>query len=115
MHQQRYGYCSQTELAEVVSIRTSVAGEMPRPTLAQLPKGSVQPAEAPSKRPVFFSKAQGWQETSVFQRDTLRTGNVIEGPALVEEYASTTVVFPGDRLTVDRFGNLIIEVNNDDN
>ncbi len=115
MHQQRYGYCSQTERAEVVSIRTSVAGEMPRPTLAQLPQGSAQPTEVCSVRPVYFSPAQGWQPTSVFQRDALRAGNVIEGPALIEEYASTTVVFPGDRLTVDRLGNLIIEVNNDDN
>jgi N-methylhydantoinase A len=49
----------------------------------------------------------------VYQRATLSSGNVILGPALVEEYASTTVIFPGDRLTVDRLGNLIIEVNNE--
>jgi N-methylhydantoinase A len=36
---------------------------------------------------------------------------VIEGPALVEEYASTTVVLPGDKLSVSPFGDLIIKVN----
>lgn len=113
MHQQRYGYCSQDERAEVVSIRTSVAGEMPRPILAELAQGTTVPESAPSLRPVYFTAVDGWQQARVYQRDGLRCGNVIEGPALVEEYASTTVIFPGDRLTVDRFGNLIIEVEND--
>ena len=38
-------------------------------------------------------------------------GNVIQGPALIEEYASTTVVLPGDELSVSPFGDLIIKVN----
>ena len=45
-----------------------------------------------------------------YLRDALKAGNRIEGPALVEEHASTTVVLPGDRLRVDEFGNLVIEV-----
>jgi N-methylhydantoinase A len=113
MHQLRYGYCSHNERAEVVSIRTSVAGEMPRPTLAALEQGVPKPSVPPSLRPVYFSPAQGWQPTQVYQRKDLLWGNEIQGPALVEEYASTTVIFPGDRLSVDRLGNLIIEVNHD--
>jgi len=35
---------------------------------------------------------------------------VVRGPALIEEYASTTVIQPGDRMEVDAFGNLIIEI-----
>jgi len=115
MHQQRYGYCSESELAEVVSIRTSVAGVMPRPTLAELPQSEKQPLNSPSLRPVYFSPKDGWQQTRVYQRSNLQWGNLIEGPALIEEYASTTVIFPGDHLTVDRLGNLIIEVNNEIN
>jgi N-methylhydantoinase A len=49
-------------------------------------------------------------DTTTYQRERLLAGNVIAGPALVEEYASTTVVLPGDRLEVDRFGHLVIEV-----
>jgi N-methylhydantoinase A len=48
--------------------------------------------------------------TPTYLRDALKAGNRIEGPALVEEHASTTVVLPGDRLRVDEFGNLVIEV-----
>jgi N-methylhydantoinase A len=40
----------------------------------------------------------------------LAAGNVIEGPALIEEHASTTVVHPNDRVEVDAFGNLHITI-----
>jgi N-methylhydantoinase A len=88
---------------------------MPRPTLAELPQVDQQSLAAPSLRPVYFSPREGWHQTRVYQRSTLCWGSVIEGPALIEEYASTTVIFPGDHLKVDRFGNLIIEVNNEGN
>ena len=42
--------------------------------------------------------------------DALASGNRIAGPALVEEYASTTVVQPGDALRVDAYGNLVIRI-----
>jgi N-methylhydantoinase A len=48
--------------------------------------------------------------TPTFAREALRAGNTIAGPALIEEHASTTVVLPGDRMRVDAFGNLVIEV-----
>jgi N-methylhydantoinase A len=48
--------------------------------------------------------------TPAYNRDALRAGNRVAGPALIEEHASTTVLLPGDRLRVDNFGNLEIEV-----
>jgi N-methylhydantoinase A len=111
-HTQRYGYCSQDELAEIVSIRTSVAGVMPKPGIAEIAAGGKAPPREASNgaRPVYFSHAGGWVDTTTYQRERLLAGNVIAGPALVEEYASTTVVLRGDRLEVDRFGHLVIEV-----
>ena len=43
-------------------------------------------------------------------RPALKAGNRIEGPALIEEHASTTVVHPGDAVAVDDFGDLIIDI-----
>ena len=112
VHLQRYGYSSDAEKAEIVSIRTSVVGHMPKPELAKLAAGSTQPQVKPARRPIYFTAETGWQEADVYQREHLQTGNRIDGPCLIEEYASTTVVMPGDRVEVDEFGNLIIEVNN---
>jgi N-methylhydantoinase A len=112
VHLQRYGYSSDAEKAEIVSIRTSVVGQMPKPVLAKVAAGSNQPMAKATTRPIYFTAETGWQEASVYQRDQLQTGNRIDGPCLIEEYASTTVVMPGDRVEVDEFGNLIIEVSN---
>ncbi len=114
VHTVRYGYCSEKELAEIVSIRTSVSGAMPKPALGKIRSGAPKPVAEASNglRKVYFSGAGGWVDTHTFQRERLLAGNAIAGPALIEEYASTTVVLPGDQLSVDEFGNLSIEVAN---
>ncbi|OGA56115.1 MAG: 5-oxoprolinase [Betaproteobacteria bacterium RIFCSPLOWO2_12_FULL_65_14] len=111
-HERRYGYSSEHESAEIVSIRTSVAGAMPKPALRELARGDATPPREASNgvRPVYFSSGSGWIDTPTYQRERLLAGNRLAGPALVEEYASTTVVLPGDCLEVDRHGNLRIEV-----
>jgi N-methylhydantoinase A len=53
---------------------------------------------------------RGFVSTPIFDRARLLAGNRLAGPALVEEHASTTVVFPGDALTVDEYGNLVIAI-----
>jgi len=72
---------------------------------------SFHPPEARREvRPVYFSANGGAVPTPVYSRARLLAGNRFTGPALVEEYATTTVVSPGDVVTVDAFGNLLIEV-----
>ena len=61
-------------------------------------------------RPVEFGVLGGRRDTPIYDRDRLRAGHVVQGPALIQEYASTTVLSPGDSLTVDQFGNLDIRV-----
>ena len=46
----------------------------------------------------------------VFDRSRLLQGNVIHGPAIIEEVASTTVVEPGDRVTVNEYGHLVMQL-----
>ena len=51
---------------------------------------------------------RGALEVEVFERDRLLGNNTLVGPAIVEESAATTILEPGDRLTVNRFGNLVL-------
>ena len=46
----------------------------------------------------------------VYDRAHLLQGNVIAGPAIIEEVASTTVVEPGDRVTVNEYGHLVMQL-----
>lgn len=109
-HLKRYGFSSPEQSADIVSIRSSVAGIMPKPDLqpvdTRAPGTGLQPI---AHHPVYFG-ADGFTDTPVYSRETLRAGDRITGPALIEETATTTVLTPGDELSVDRLGNLIIDV-----
>ena len=47
-------------------------------------------------------------ECKIYDREKLLAGNFIEGPSVVEDYGSTTVILPEQSARVDRFGNLIL-------
>ena len=112
MHELRYGTSARGEKAEIVSLRSTVTGVMRKPPQETVPAGTKAPPDnaVTGNRLVFFKEADGFVDTPTFARDNLLAGNYITGPALVEEHASTTVVMPGDRLKVDRFGYLVIAV-----
>jgi len=112
VHQLRYGTSAPGEAAEIVSLRATVTGSMKKPALETIERGGRAPSGAAARgsRPIYFAEQERAVKTPAFARAELRAGNRIEGPAVIEEHASTTVVLPGDRLQVDQFGNLIIEV-----
>jgi N-methylhydantoinase A len=110
VHETRYGYSAPKEKAEIVSLRSATIGVMRKPAMEPLGKAGPEPDQAfRGKRSVFFAST-GMVDTPTFDRMLLKAGNRVEGPALIEEHASTTVVFPKDVLTVDEFGNLHIEI-----
>ena len=104
-HRRRYGYASRSERIELVTIRlvARVPRAVPRPRPPQ-PASAV----APHSRRVLFD--DGWHDTPVHERGRLGADTEIEGPAVVSEEHATTIVPPGGRLRVDRFGLLEISV-----
>jgi N-methylhydantoinase A len=111
-HLQRYGTNAPEEPAEIVSLRVTVTGAMKKPPLERIARGGRAPAPSArrGKRSAYFSELGRAVPAPVYAREELRAGNRIDGPALVEEHASTTVVLPGDELRVDEYGNLVMEV-----
>lgn len=111
VHEVRYGTCAPSEPADLVSLRVTVTGVMRKPPMTPLETSpdSVEAAVRATK-PVYFRSAGTYVPTKVYMREALRPGHKIEGPALVEEHASTTVIQPGDRLEVDAYGNLLIAI-----
>jgi N-methylhydantoinase A len=110
MHEQRYGTSAPAERAEIVSLRSTVTGLMRKPPQGRIKRGRASPPAAASagKRKTYFGGR--FHATPVYRRGELLASNRIEGPALIEEYASTTVLMPGDAMTVDGYGNLMIAV-----
>jgi len=111
-HLRRYGTCAPEERAEIVSLRATVTGVLKKPALERIGRGGPRPAASArrGKRNAYFGEVGRAVVAPTFAREALLAGNRIEGPALIEEHASTTVLLPGDRLRVDEFGNLVVEV-----
>jgi N-methylhydantoinase A len=99
-----YNYAGKQKI-ELVNLCVSGFGVIERPQLPKLaaPTGKF---EAKSSRPVYFGAA--YQNTQVFDRSSLPPGGRLNGPAVVEEFGSTTVIFPGQYLEVDPHGILVI-------
>jgi N-methylhydantoinase A len=98
-----YHYAGQQKL-EFVNFCVSGFGLIERPRIPKLQR-SVK-AAAHSSRRVYFSGA--FRDTPIYQRDELAAGAELTGPAVIEEFGSTTVVFPEQALSVDPHGILII-------
>ena len=115
VHKVRYGTSAPKEPADIVSLRVTVLGRMEKPPRNEVATGQVQPDAAALRahKPVYFRSAGEFVSSAVYKRELLKNGNIIEGPALVEEHASTTVVQPGDVVRVDQFGNLQISIGSD--
>jgi N-methylhydantoinase A len=58
---------------------------------------------------VHFDHA-GSHEALIYDRSRLRADDALDGPAVIEEPAASTVIFPGQRATVDDWGNIVIYV-----
>jgi N-methylhydantoinase A len=100
-----YNYAGQQRV-EIVNLCVSGFGLIERPGVPKL-DATAGPAPAPRAiRPVYFAGA--FRDTPVFDRVALGPGYRLDGPAIVEEFGSTSVVLPGQFLIVDPHGILII-------
>jgi N-methylhydantoinase A len=107
LHEQRYAHHATDEPVEIINLRLIALGRRPKLVLPPIPPaGAAQPRE---RRAVWLEEG-GPVECPVYRRDELAARTAIDGPALVSEYGSTTVIFPGDRLVVAETGELIVTV-----
>jgi N-methylhydantoinase A len=106
-HDRTFGYhYSGQQKVEVVNFRVSGFGLIERPQIPQLTLEESKPTERRSVRPVYFNGA--FHDTAIYDRSSLPAGRHLAGPAVIEEFGSTTVVFPGQTLSIDPHGILII-------
>ena len=108
MHEQRFSYARPDAMVEVVTLRLSAIGETEKPARTSEPLTDADPSDARiSQNSVIFDGDV--YPTDFYQRESLRPGNRIEGPAIITEFSATTVVPPNFFGAVDVYGNLILE------
>jgi N-methylhydantoinase A len=106
----RYGHSSQNVPIDLVNLRVVVTGVADKPVMNVLQANGSD--VKPETRQVNFD-GKSFLPCSIWQRDKLRADVRINGPAIIEESASTTVVGPNDWATIDRLGNIRITVGSD--
>ncbi len=109
-HEHFYTFSLPDTPAEIVNLHLVAYGRMHKPELKEIApqEGDVSSALKETRR-VFFS-GDGWLETPIYDRAKLGAGARAEGPLVVEEPTTATVVCPGQSLSVDKFGNLVVEM-----
>ena len=108
-HERAYGFAAPEEPVEFVTLRLTAIGNIAKPRLRELStgRGDVTAARR-AVRQVYFAESGGFASCPSYDRYRLPAGGLIEGPAIVEEMDSTTVIHPGFHAEVDRYGNLLI-------
>jgi N-methylhydantoinase A len=108
-HMRAYGYVAADDPIELVNLRLTAVGKLPPLPRKTVERGSGDPAGAlKGRRPLWLREAGETREAPVYDRYTLRAGDVLAGPAIVEEMDSSTVVLPGYTARTDEHGNLVI-------
>ncbi len=103
-YKRRYGH-DHDEAVEIVNLRVIAVGRTARPVLSQL--GDATPAATPAASRNVFFRGQ-WHGAPVRRREALGAGDVVPGPAIIEEFGTTTVVPPGWSAFVQAIGAIEI-------
>ncbi|MER3409244.1 MAG: 5-oxoprolinase [Thermoleophilia bacterium] len=108
LHEQYYRFKMEDTTCEIVNLRAIGYGDVPKPRLAEAGEDAGPDAShaVVDEHEVYFDGQ--WLPTKIYDRAKLLPGNRIDGPAVVTEFDSTTVVLAGFQAQVDPFMNLII-------
>jgi len=112
LHNQRYGHAAAQERVEVASIRLTVSLARTGDSMEAFIAEPFTP-EAPQPeqfRSVIFDDPDHPLSARILWRASLPAGTIVEGPAVIEESNSTTLLYPGDVMQVTAHGHLVIQV-----
>lgn len=108
LHEQNYSFKLPNTQTEIVNLHLTSFGKVEKPKIEKLSiTGKTVESALKEIRKVYYEE-NGWLETKIYKRNQLEPNMKIIGPAIVEEPSTSTVMYPGQSLEVDDYGNLII-------
>jgi len=109
-HRQRYGFATDDDPVEIVTLRLEANGVVRKADLKIHQEAGPDASGAIAQhRDVWLAETRSFVSTPIYARERLRPGNHFAGPAIVEQMDATTLVPPGMTARVDRWLNLILE------
>jgi N-methylhydantoinase A len=111
-YKRRYGHADARAAAEFQALHLSAFTRLRRPELKRLPRARAR-SRGTEMRPVYFGAAGGTMDAQIYDRTSLAAGFKGQGPTLIEEYGSTTLIWPGDRFEIGALGEIRVTVAGD--
>jgi N-methylhydantoinase A len=107
LHEMKFGHKMATP-PRIINIRLKAIGKTEQMQVKEITQGtSIPPGAVKAERDVYLD--QNLIKCRVYDRFRLTGGNILYGPAIIEEPFHNTLIMAGQSLTVDKFGNLIID------
>ena len=106
LHERLYTFNQPDTPVEIVTLRVTAEGALPRPAIPELPRGGAIAEVEVGRQSVDFGGEI--RLTPILDRARLGRGAEIKGPAILTQLDSTTVVYPGQTAEVHAYGSLIV-------
>lgn len=107
IHQEHYGHSAPKEPVMIVNLRLSALGKLPDKLPLASASRTEDRGERGARRVIFETKAL---DCPIYLRSGFKAGDRLKGPAVIEELGATILVYPGDSMQVNEFGQLVIEI-----
>jgi N-methylhydantoinase A len=102
VHERLYTFCDRATKCELITVMVTALGKGPTVEIPSLPLEGKNPIKAKKgERDAFFEEYKKYVKIPVFDGNQLKAGNVIDGPAIIEEPTTTIVVFPRSHLNLN--------------
>jgi len=109
-HRQAYGFVAAEDPVQLVTFRVEATGAVPKAAFERHEECGPDAAGAViGRRDVWLAEAGGFVPCDVYDRERLRAGNRVSGPAVIEQMDATTLVLPGMAARVEPYLNLVLE------
>ncbi|MBY8999483.1 MAG: hydantoinase/oxoprolinase family protein [Candidatus Heimdallarchaeota archaeon] len=109
LHNQNYSWFDKELTVELVNISVEAVGYVPRITMTKLPVGSDRPPEGAQKASRKVNFDGNWIDTPVYDKTLLLSGNIVEGPCIIDQLDTTTVIPPRVYGRINPLGYIIME------
>lgn len=103
-HEERYGFCDPDAELEVIVLRLTARIGHAQAEIPRLDDVNKQPTEPKDVREIYIEGR--WVDTPIYDRTVLSAGTVLPGPAVLDQFDSTTYIRPDQDCTVDEYGFL---------
>jgi N-methylhydantoinase A len=109
-HEELYAYRDVVE-TEMINLRLAACGKVVTPARRTMKEKSADAAGfVKEKRDVYFEEKYGFVPTKIYDGDTMVAGNIVDGPAIIEQRTTTVVVPPDARLEVTEYGDYLMKL-----